>query len=312
MGTAEREPDLSVVITCFYEEKSIEEFHRRLSAAMRSLGRPFEIIFVNDGSTDGTFAKLRSIFERDGDVAAVIDLFKNSGQQAAMAAGLCEARGRALLFMDSDLQLSPEEIPTLVAAWDDGADVVSGCRVGRKDSLFRIIPSKLANAIMRRASHSDFHDFGCTFKIFDARLVRAFEFGPHRIFAPVDVIACAGRRCEIPVTHRPRKYGKSGWTFRKLMQYNMDNVVVLSDRPFQIVGLVCLLLTAALAVRTLAWFFTPFSVLGPITNGVLFNALVIATLAILAVLGMVGEFTIRAFIAARYVPKYVIREAIRR
>ena len=305
-------PEFSVIITCYYEQKSIDEFHARLSAAMESLGRSYEIVFVNDGSTDTTWEQLQAIFHRDANVHAVLDLFKNSGQRAAMAAGLCETSGRALLFMDSDLQLDPGEIPRLVAAWDAGAHVVSGCRVDRKDSFFRILPSKIANMIMRRVSLSDFRDFGCTFKIFDARLVRAFGFGPHRIFAPVDVIAAAGRKAEVPVTHAPRKYGKSGWTLRKLMTYNMDNVVQLSDRPFQIVGLVCLLLALLIAGRTIVTFFVPFSILGTITHGLLLNAVVVASLALMAVLCMVGEFTIRAFTAARSTPRYIVREALRR
>jgi glycosyltransferase involved in cell wall biosynthesis len=305
-------PEFSVIITCYYEQKSIDEFHARLSAAMESLGRSYEIIFVNDGSTDQTWENLQGIFHRDANVHAVLDLFKNSGQRAAMAAGLCETNGRALLFMDSDLQLDPAEIPRLVEAWDAGAHVVSGCRVNRKDSFLRILPSKIANMIMRRVSLSDFRDFGCTFKIFDARLVRAFGFGPHRIFAPVDVIAAAGRKAEVPVTHAPRKYGKSGWTLRKLMTYNMDNVVQLSDRPFQIVGLVCLLLALLIAGRTIVTFFVPFSILGTITHGLLLNTVVIASLALMAVLCMVGEFTIRAFTAARNLPRYIVREALRR
>jgi undecaprenyl-phosphate 4-deoxy-4-formamido-L-arabinose transferase len=311
-STEGREPEFSVIITCYYEQKSIDEFHARLSAAMESLGRSYEIVFVNDGSTDHTWEKLQAIFHRDTKVRAILDLFKNSGQRAAMAAGVCETSGRALLFMDSDLQLDPGEIPKLVAAWDAGAHVVSGYRTNRKDSFFRILPSVVANMIMRRVSLSDFRDFGCTFKIFDGRLVRAFEFGPQRIFAPVDVIAAAARKTEVPVTHARRKYGKSGWTLRKLMTYNMDNVVQLSDRPFQIMGSVCLLLALLLAARTLVTFFVPFSILGTITPGLLLNTVIVTSLALMAVLCMVGEFTIRAFTAARKVPRYVVHEALRR
>jgi glycosyltransferase involved in cell wall biosynthesis len=312
MSFAAPDPEISVIITCYFEEKSIDEFHARLSAALHATGRSFEIVFVNDGSTDGTFAKLQEIFDKDPNVRCVLDLFKNSGQRAAMAAGLCEARGRALLFMDSDLQLDPAEIPRLLTEWDAGAHVVSGYRVNRKDSFFRILPSKLANVIMRRSSRSDFRDFGCTFKIYDARLVRAFGFGPQRIFSPIDCISLAGRKREVPITHYPRKYGKSGWTFQKLMQFNMDNLVILSDRPFQLVGFACIALAFAFLLRTIAAFFVPLSLLGTITNGLILNAIVITALVIVALLGMVGEFTIRSFVAARGIPRYVVREALRR
>ena len=114
MPTDADAPEISVIITCYFEESSIDEFHAKLSAALQATGRSYEIVFVNDGSTDGTFAKLKAIFQRDPHVCCVMDLFKNFGQRAAMAAGLCETRGRALLFMDSDLQLDPGELPKLL------------------------------------------------------------------------------------------------------------------------------------------------------------------------------------------------------
>ena len=126
-------PEFSAIITCYFEEKSIDEFHARLSRALESLGRTYEILFVNDGSTDKTFEKLEAIFERDPHVAAVLDLFKNSGQAAAMTAGFTHARGRHFIFMDSDLQLDPAELPRLVAKYDEGCDLVSGFRKNRKD-----------------------------------------------------------------------------------------------------------------------------------------------------------------------------------
>lgn len=305
-------PDFSVLITCYNEEHSIDEFHARLSKAMGSLGRSYEIIFVNDGGADGTFAKLTGIFQHDPNVSAIMDMFRNAGQQAAITAALCEARGRAILLMDSDLQLAPEEIPLLAAKYDEGYDVVSGARVNRKDSWLRIVPSKLANMIMRKATQSEFSDFGCTFKIYDARLVRAFGYGPHHLFSNVDLIARAGRRCEVPITHYPRKYGKSGWTFRKLMKYNTDNLVSLSERPFQILAVLCLMVALLFCLRIALGYVLPFRILGPISNGLLLNAMVISLLVTLGVLCLIGEFAIRAFLTGRNLPLYIVREVRRR
>jgi glycosyltransferase involved in cell wall biosynthesis len=304
--------EFSACITCYYEEKSIEEFYRRLSAALESLNRPYEIIFVNDGSRDGTWEKLKGIFAQDPRVHAVIDLFKNSGQQAAGTAALNESRGKALVLIDSDLQLAPEELPRLVAEYDRGFDLVTGYRENRKDSLFRIVPSMLANMIMRRASHSHVRDFGCTFKIYNAALVRAFEYGPRHLLSPVEVISKIDRIAEVPVTHYPRRYGKSGWTFAKLMKYNMDNVVILSERPFQVVGLLCLGVTVLLALRILLYRFLPFAVLPSVTNGLLLNAIVIALLVNVALLSLTGEFAIRSFFQKRGTPLYVVREKLSR
>ena len=305
-------PEFSALITCYYEEYSIEEFHARLSKALRSLGRSFEIIFVNDGSTDRTFEKLREIFERDPDVKVIVDLFRNAGQLAAITAAFCEARGRAILLMDSDLQLAPEEIPLLVAEYDKGYDVVSGARVNRKDSWLRIIPSKLANIIMRKATLSEFSDFGCTFKIYDARLLRAFDYGPHRLFSTVDTIARAGRRREIPVTHRRRKYGKSGWTFQKLLKFNSDNLVSLSERPFQVLAALCLDAAALFCVRILLGYIFPVRILGAVSNGLLLNAILISLLITIGAMSMIGEFAIRSFLIGRNLPLYVVREVRRR
>ncbi|UCD56016.1 MAG: glycosyltransferase family 2 protein, partial [Candidatus Hydrogenedentota bacterium] len=279
-------PEFSVLVTCHYEEQSIDEFYSRLSAAMESLGRSYEIIMLNDGSTDRTFEKLKEIFHRDPKVTAVIDFFKNSGQQAAVTAAMCQARGRAFLFMDSDLQLAPEEIPLLVREHDKGYDIVSGYRKKRKDSLFRIIPSKIANMIMRKASKSTFRDFGCTFKLYNADLVRAFELGPFHIFSNVDAISKAGRCCEVPVTHYSRKYGKSGWTFRKLWNYNIDNIISMSERPFQILAFISLVLALLFGIRVIVDYLTPFKILETVSNGLLLNAIVISSLVLVAILCM--------------------------
>jgi glycosyltransferase involved in cell wall biosynthesis len=305
-------PEFSMLVTCHFEERSIEEFHARLSAALESLGRSYEIIMVNDGSTDGTWDKIRAIFEKDPHVRVAMDFFRNAGQQAAATACMCEARGRAFILMDSDLQLMPEELPLLVAEYDRGCDLVSGYRKNRRDSFWRVIPSRLANVIMRRASRSTMRDFGCTFKIYNADLIRAFRFGPARVFSNVDAIARLQRWAEVPVTHQPRRYGNSGFTFRKLWQYNMDNLVSMSQRPFQIIAGLCLAASVLFLLRIASAFFVDFNVLDGVTTGLLLNVTVFALLAMLAVLALVGEFAIRCFVILQGHPAYIVRETLRR
>jgi glycosyltransferase involved in cell wall biosynthesis len=304
--------EFSVLITCYYEEKSIDEFYARLSATLGSLNRSYEIIFVNDGSRDGTWEKLKEIFAKDPHVHAVIDLFKNSGQQAAATAALNESRGSALVYIDSDLQLTPEELPVLVAEYDRGFDLVTGYRKNRKDSLFRIIPSFLANIVMRHASHSNLRDFGCTFKIVNAVPVRAFHFGPQHAISFVEVISKIDRIAEVPVTHYPRRYGGSGWTFAKLLKYNTDNIVILSERPFQAIALFCLIFALLLVVRVPLYRFYPVMILSTVTNGLLLNAIVVGLLVNVALLSVVGEFAIRSFFAHRGLPQYIVREKLSR
>ena len=301
-------PEFSAVISCYFEEQSIDEFYTRLSKALASLGRSYEIIFVNDGSTDATFEKLKAIYDKDPRVTAIIDLFKNSGQGAGVTAGLNHARGQHFILMDSDLQLEPEELPRLVAKFDEGYDVVSGYREKRKDSLLRIIPSKLANAIMRRVSKSTLRDFGCTFKIYNGRLVRAFNYGPLKTFNQVNVIAHVERIAEVPVSHHPRKYGKSGWTFRKLLVFNMENIVRLSEKPFQVLAALCLLLAFAFVLRIVVGILFPFSIMGEVTPALILYAIVIGFFVTISVLAAIGEFVIRNFVSLQRTPAYIIRE----
>lgn len=305
-------PDLSVIITCHFEEQSIDEFHDRLDRVLGSLGRSYEIVFVNDGSTDGTLRKLHGIFQTNPRVHAVVDLFRNSGQQAAITAGMERARGKAMLLMDSDLQLAPEEIPMLVATYDKGYDIVSGYRANRRDSFFRRVPSSLANVIMRKASRSSFRDFGCTFKIYNATLVRACGLGSHHIMSNVELARMSERRAEVAVTHHPRKYGRSGFTFAKLWRYNADNLVILSQRPFQLLGALCLAVAALFTVRVVSGFFWPGRILGEVTNGLVLNAIVIGLLVTLAVLSVIGEFTIRTFMTSQRLPAYIVRDVLTR
>jgi len=305
-------PEFSVLVTCHYEAATIDEFFTRLKRTWDDSGRAYEIVMVNDGSTDGTWERLVKLWGEHEEVTAVLDFYKNAGQQAAATAAVCEASGEHFFIMDSDLQLAPEDLPTLLEAFDAGNDIVSGYRENRQDSLFRILPSKLANVIMRKASESDFRDFGCTFKIFRGGLIRAFELGPYQIWSNVDFIAAASRLSEVPVSHRARPHGKSGWTFTKLWRYNMDNLVKISQRPFQFVAFGCVLLAGLFTLRILGGFVTSFGVLAEVTNGLLLNTLVLALLVLMAILAMVGEFTIRCFTMLRRKPGYIVREMRKR
>jgi glycosyltransferase involved in cell wall biosynthesis len=311
-GEAQLDIDFSVCITCYHEENSIDEFYRRLSATLESLNRSYEIIFVNDGSRDRTWEKLKAIFANDPHVHAVLDLFKNSGQRAGATAAINESRGKAIVLMDSDLQLAPEDLPRLVAEYDRGFDLVTGYRENRKDSLFRILPSKLANVIMRRASRSNIRDFGCTFNIYNATLVRAFQYGPRNLANGVEMISRLERIAQLPVTHFPRRYGKSGWTFSSLMKYNMDNVVILSERPFQVVAFICFIATLLLAIRVLFYRLWPIAILPSVTNGLLLNAIVVSLLVNVALSCLTGEFAIRSFFQHKAIPLYVVREKLLR
>ena len=304
--------DFSAIISCYFEEQSIDIFHERLSKALKSTGRSYEIIFINDGSTDKTFEKLKRLFESDRHVTAVIDLFNNTGQLNAKTPGIMLAKGKAMVVMDSDLQLDPEELDILVKEYDRGFDIVTGYRKNRYDTIWRKLPSMLANVIMRQASGTKLRDFGCTFKIYDMRLVRAFEFGPFRPWRNVPVLAEAQSISEVPVSHHPRKIGKSGWTFKKLFEYNMENIVNVSKLPFQILGAFCLVVALLGVLRLIIEMFLPIRILPIVTTGLLLNVIAIGFLFVVAVLAAIGEFVIRSFMKLHTSPAFIIREIHKR
>jgi glycosyltransferase involved in cell wall biosynthesis len=302
------EPDFTLITTCYYEEKSIDEFYTRLRDTARSLGRSYEMVMVNDGSTDGTVARLKHFFDTDDHVTTVIDLYRNAGQLNAWTAAIEHARGKAIVLLDSDLQLDPEELPTLVEEYDKGCDIVSGDRTDRRDSLFRRIPSKLANIVMRRVARHQIRDFGCTFKIYDGRLVRAFELGPFKPWVTAYVFSRAQRCREVAVRHHARKYGESGWTLRKLTSFYMDHLVGLSERPFQLLSIVCLFFAFLFSLRILLAWTIEIQILPEVTRGMILNAIAFSLLVTVGLLSAVGEYVMRNFLIAQKYPAYVIRE----
>lgn len=304
--------EFSVIVTCYYEEKSIDEFYGRLSATMQKLGRSYELVMINDGSTDGTFEKLKAIYEKDKNVSAIIDFYRNSGQAAAVTAGIQYARGQHFILLDSDLELDPEEIPLLAAEFDKGYDIVSGYREQRYVGLFRTVASRIENLIVRKLARHDIKDFGCTFKIIDGRLVRAFEFGPHKVFHTGHLYSRAGKIKDIRVSHHPRKYGRSGWTFTKLYSLHMDNILGMSRRPFQLLSLACLFLSVLFVGRIIMDWIFPFSILKEVTNGLILNAIFLSILVSLSVLTAIGEYVIRNYIVLQQYPHYIVKQIMQR
>jgi glycosyltransferase involved in cell wall biosynthesis len=298
-------PEFSVVITCFHEEQSVGEFHARLRKTLDALDATSEIVMVNDGSADQTWGKLVALHAEDRELT-VLDLFRNAGQAAAISAGIQEARGRHFVFMDSDLQLDPEELPLLVKRFREGHDVVNGIRRERQDSLLRRIPSFFANLILRGVAGVPFTDFGCSFQVMRGELVRAHGFGPYKPFSNVLVTRSTARFAEVPVSHHERPYGESGWSTLALWRYLLDNVVLYSQGLFQFFSFLALLV----ALFTLARIVLPGSgsILGEITNGFLLNAMLLCSALVLAVVAFVGEYVLRTFAVHWRGPLYVVRE----
>ncbi|MGZ5443017.1 MAG: glycosyltransferase [Thermoanaerobaculia bacterium] len=305
-------PSFSVLVSCYHEEKSIDEFITRLVATIVKSGRHIEIVAVNDGSNDGTFERLQELFRTHEQIGAVVDLFRNSGQAAGLTAAVQHARGEHYVLLDSDLQLDPEELPLLLAKFEDGFDVVSGYREQRRDPWQRLVYSKVANMIMRRASGKTLRDFGCTFKVYDGRIIRAFALGPHKVLNQIELISAAATVAETQVAHHERKFGRSGWTLRKLLDLNTDHLLDLSRRPFQYLGAATALVALVLILRILfdPWIASVF--LPEVSNGLLLNAIVITLLVTVAIQALTGELVLRSFTSLRRKPAYIVRRLLRR
>ncbi len=274
-------PDVSVVVTLLDEEASVEELCRRAVAALEALGRPFELIFVDDGSRDGTFAILERLHRGDGRVRAV-RFKRNFGQHPAMHAGLSRARGDVVVTMDGDLQNAPEDIPRLVAAVDAGADVASGRRAARHDSWGRTLPSRLINGMLRRFTGVSISDFGCAFNAYRRSAVEPMlgAIGRQK-FTKALILSGGASVVEVDVAHAPRR-GKSRYSPLRLTRLALHVLAGFWPQPIQWIGvglgILCTLLATILGVYG-AWYWIDRSDFpGPLLGGV----------AVLFVLGMQG------------------------
>jgi undecaprenyl-phosphate 4-deoxy-4-formamido-L-arabinose transferase len=259
---------LSIVVTLLNEESSIDELYRRTVAALD--GRPFELVFVDDGSTDGSFSALARLHEQDERVRAV-RLKRNFGQHPAMHAGLVRARGDVIVTMDGDLQNEPEDIPRLVAAVDR-ADVASGRRVARRDSATRTISSRLVNGMLRRFTGVPISDFGCAFNAYrrDAIMPLLGTIGKQK-FTKALVLSSGATVEEVDVTHAAARSGSRYSPFR-LVRLALHVLAGFWPQPVQWIGVtlgvVCTLAATVLGVYAVVYWITQGNFPGPLFGGV--------------------------------------------
>jgi undecaprenyl-phosphate 4-deoxy-4-formamido-L-arabinose transferase len=277
----ERRPDVSVVVTLYDEAATVEELYRRAVAALEPLERPFELIFVDDGSTDGTFAALERLHAGDPRVRAV-KLKRNFGQHPAMHAGIVRARGDVVVTMDGDLQNPPEDIPRLVEAVDAGWDVASGRRAVREDTWGRTLPSRLINGMLRRFTGVRIADFGCAFNGYRRGALEPMlgAIGRQK-FTKALILSTGASVVEVDVDHAPRQ-GSSRYTPLRLTRVALHVLAGFWPQPIQwagvILGVVCTLAATALGTYGVVFWIGESNFPGPLFGGV----------AILFVLGVQG------------------------
>lgn len=235
---------LSVVVPVFNEEESLRVLHREISETLQKLPLLwYEIIFVDDGSSDGSYDVACELHEKDPEHLVLIRLRRNFGQTAAMAAGFDAARGNVVVTLDADLQNDPSDIPLLLDKMDEGFEVVSGWRANRKDRMLsRRLPSGLANRLISRITGVHLHDFGCTLKAYDHRVVENLQlYGEMHRFLPALATWAGARVTEIEVNHRSRRFGESHYRIDRTLRVILDLITVkflvsYSTKPMQVFG----------------------------------------------------------------------------
>lgn len=221
------DPQISLFLPVYNEEENLAGMHARIEKALGRLGLSWEVIYVDDGSTDGSLDLLRGFAESDPRVR-VISFRRNYGQTAAMAAGIDAARGQILIPMDADQQNDPEDIGRLLEKLDEGYDVVSGWRKDRKDTfLTRVLPSRFANWLISTIGGVPLHDYGCSLKAYRRDVLKDIQlYGEMHRFIPIYASWAGGRVAEIPVTHHPRTAGQSKYGLSRTIKVIFDLVTI--------------------------------------------------------------------------------------
>ena len=247
------EPQVSIVIPVYNEEAGLAQLYARLYPALDALGRSYEIVFVDDGSRDGSVALLREQFQKRPDVTRVVVFAGNFGQHNAILAGFAQVRGQYVVTLDADLQNPPEEIGNLLAQMDAGHDYVGSIRQMRQDSFLRRWPSKLLNVIRERTTSIEITDQGCMLRAYSRQVIDAINHCPEvNTFIPALAYLFARNPTEIPVKHEERAAGHSKYSMYRLLRLNFDLMTGFSIVPLQVYSLVGLLIAAG-SLALFAW-----------------------------------------------------------
>jgi len=310
--------DVSVVVPLFNEAENVRDLYQELHRAMVLTGRTWEVIFIDDGSTDNTYSILRDLHYQDPHVR-VLRLRRNFGQTAAMSAGFAAARGSVIVCMDGDLQNDPNDIELLLKTLDDDYDVVSGWRVNRQEGFWlRRLPSRVANWLISKSTGVHLHDYGCTLKAYRAEVVKELRlYGEMHRFIPALIGGNGARITELPVQHHPRRHGYSKYGLSRTVRVLFDLMTVkfwlsFLTRPLQIFGLLGLatgvpgaLICLYLAALKLGW-----------NEGLSQRPLLLLGVLLLVVgvqfvcMGILAEVQIRTYHEAANRHIYTIRETL--
>lgn len=312
---------LSIVVPVHNEEHSILPLYDRLTSILIAIDRPFEILFIDDASTDRSYELLSNLVKTDPHLK-VIRLRRNFGQTAALSAGFHEARGAVIIAMDGDLQHAPEDIPALLRKIDEGYDIASGWRHERVDhALTRRLPSRAANWLMSKASGVDLRDFGTTFKAYRAEVLKDVHlYGELHRFIPALASFYGARVAEVPIRNTPRVAGSSHYGLGRTTRVLFDILTIrfllkYFTRPMHFFGAIGLagtvsgaaLLGYCMLVKLLYWNLDIIQLHGPL---LLAGALLLLAGLMMFSTGLIGELVIRTYFESQNRRIYAVREIL--
>jgi glycosyltransferase involved in cell wall biosynthesis len=313
-------PRLSVIVLVYNELESIAPMHEELMGVLETLDLSYEVLYIDDGSRDGSTERLGQLATRDRHVR-VVSFRRNFGQTAAVQAGIDHSRGEILIFMDGDMQNDPHDIPRLMEKLDEGYDVVSGWRKDRQDEAARVLPSKIANWIIARVTGVRLNDFGCTLKAYQREVIQDVKlYGEMHRFIPVYASWVGARITELTVHHRPRMYGHSKYSLARTSRVLLDLITVkllgsYSTKPIYFFGF------AAFGLWALALVFAAIVIIEKIlppypyahNNPLLLLSVFLAIVGVQFILmGLLAELSIRTYHESQAKTTYVVREIIER
>lgn len=306
-------PYISVVIPVHNETEVLPSLFKRLFPVLQQLCKPYEVVFVNDGSQDNSLKLLTACHKKYPDNVCVVDFNRNYGQHMAIMAGFEQARGKVIVTMDADLQNYPEDIPLLLEKIETGHDVVGGIRMKRQDRWWRIFFSRLHNVLRQKLTKINMVDEGCMLRAYTDEIVRHMvKSEENSTFIPALAVSFASNPTDIPVQHGAREEGSSSYNFYKLIRYNFDFFANFSRAPlefFTIFGFFVALLSIILFIYIMVQRFID----GPEVQGVftLFAILFCLCGIILMGLGIVGEYVGRIYEEVRKRPRFIVRQILK-
>ena len=309
---------VSVVIPVYNEEENLRPIYLKIRDSCDSLGMPYEQIFVDDGSTDGSDLMLRRL-HAENETVRVVQLTRNFGQTAAMAAGFDRARGEIIVALDGDLQNDPSDIPRLIGKLEQGFDVVSGWRANRQDGFWlRRLPSQAANWLISKTTGTHLHDYGCTLKAYRRDAMKHLRlYGEMHRFIPAILGGYGARIAELPVAHHARRFGLSKYGISRTIRVLLDLLLVkftlsFMTKPLQVFGLIGFMSLLPGVVICVVLVFQRIFFAQSLGDRPLFLLGILLTVvgAQFVSLGILAEIQIRTYHEASNRPTYLVREIL--